>query len=248
MTVIFIDNREGPSMLPVILTTMGIPYTMEQLTVYDVQIHGYPVGIQGINGAVLMYLIERKDALDFIQSLLSGHLNQQLYNMSKVSKQSVLVIEGSLELAIEEGGYDRETIYSAMTGVFMRHSNEGERGNVSLLMVHDIMGFALLIKGVHKRLNDPNGLIRYPSVTLPDVSDKEDKYRSQLRSLMAFGGIGEEKARSLLRKHVSIANMCTKQPADLICEGIGLTTAKKIYDILHKEYHEVKSVDTVVLT
>jgi ERCC4-type nuclease len=227
--MIYLDNREVPSELPTILDGMNEQYELVQLNISDIQVHGIPVKLVGGYGQVIFFIFERKDCRDFIASVISGHLNDQLYRMSTAFKHSVVILEGSLEFAMEFSNVNRNTVFSALAGTFLKHSEDGEKGSVSLLMVDNLWDLALIIKYTNSKLMEP--LERVAPMELPEVEDK----KAQVRSLLAVSGLGEARARAVLAKMGNLRGIANAKPEDLICEGVGLTSAKKIVDFFSKK-------------
>jgi len=238
--MIIVDNREVPSDVLSILDQLNLPHQEAQLELADFHIFGCPIGVTGINGECVVYLIERKSAGDYIQSLTSGHLNDQLVRMSRATKHSALVFIGSLSTTIRQSGVSPQAVYSSMVGTFLKHAKDGEQGNISLIMLENLEEFGKFLFYVQKKLDDKDGLIREPTlVAPPQVFDKCD----MVRSLMCITNIGETKARSLLRVHGSIFLMCQKEPKDLVCEGVGLGLATTVYSHLRTMYTEAMTIE-----
>lgn len=223
---------EVPSDLPLILDSMNLKYTLTKLEITDVQSVGYPIKIDGTYGAMVYYVIERKDAQDFVNSLFSGHLASQLYRMSTQFKHSAVVIEGSLSTITDLSNEKRNAVLSAIAGTFLKHSQDGEQGSISLIMVDTLLDFATIIKYTQDKLLEP--LFRVDPLGIPDIENKQDPMRGQVRSLMSIKGLGEENARLLLKKKGSLRDIAFAVPEELIGDGIGLTTAKKVIDHFNK--------------
>ena len=227
--MIYLDNREVPSDFPLMLDGMGIKYELVQLGLADIQVYGIPIKVAGSQGEVIYFVFERKSGQDFIASMLSGHLNSQLYRMSTAFKHSTVVIEGSISQALELSDTNRNAVFSAMVGTFLKHSADGERGSISLVMVDDLWDLALLIKYTDNKLMEP--LERVTPLDLPEVEDRN----SQIRCLLAVTGLGESRARAVFSKMGSLQAIANATPEMLICEGVGLTSAKKIVDFFSKK-------------
>lgn len=227
--MIYLDNREVPSDLPLILDGMGEKYELTQLKLCDIQVYGIPIKLVGTYGQVIFYVFERKSAQDFIASMLSGHLQSQLYRMSTTFKHSVVIIEGSIGMALEMSNANPNAVYSALTGTFLKHSDDGEQGSISLLMVDNLWDLALVIKYADNKLMEP--LTRVNPLELPEVDDKN----AQVRCLLAIYGLGEPRARAILAKKGSIQAIANSTPEELICEGVGLTSAKKVVEFFSKK-------------
>ena len=224
---------EVPSDLPLIFDSMNLKYTLTKLQITDLQIVGYPVKVGGTYGSMVYYVFERKNAADFVASLFSGHLASQLYRMSTQFKHSAVVIEGSLSTVTDLSNEKRNAVLSAIAGTFLKHSQDGEQGSVSLIMVDTLLDFATLIKYTQEKLLEP--LFRVDPLGLPDIENKQDPIRGQVRSLLAIKGLGEENARILLKKKGSLRDIAFAVPEELVGDGIGLTTAKKVIEHFNKK-------------
>jgi len=227
--MIYLDYREVPSDLPLMLDGMGVKYELIQLEICDAQIHGIPVKMVGTYGSVIFFVFERKNARDFIASMVSGHLASQLYRMSTFFKHSVVIIEGSISQALELTDVNPNAVYSSLVGTFLKHSDDGEKGSISLMMVETLWELATVFKFANDKLMEP--LIRVNPFELPEVEDKN----AQVRSLLAVTNLGEARARAVMAKMGSLHAVANAKAEDLICEGVGLTSAKKIVDFFSKK-------------
>jgi ERCC4-type nuclease len=158
--------------------------------------------------------------------------------MSQTFKHSALVYIGSINRDIEKSGVKRTSVYSSLVGTFMRHAKDGEQGSISLIVLETIEDFGLFLQCIQKKLDDENGLVREPEVTVPKIAERNANNRALIQSLMGCPGIGEEKARALLRKFGSISLMCELEDWELVCEGVGLVMAKTLHSHLHGMYVE----------
>jgi len=231
--MIFLDNMEVPSDLPLILDSMNLKYILTKLEITDVQSVGYQIKIDGTYGVMVYYVVERKNAQDFVASLFSGHLASQLYRMSTQFKHSAVVIEGSLSSVTDLSSEKRNAVLSAIAGTFLKHSQDGEQGSISLIMVDTLLDFATIIKYTQEKLLEP--LFRVDPLGTPDIENKQDPMRGQIRSLLAIKGLGEDKARAILRKKPSLRDIALAVPEELVGENVGLATAKKVIEHFNKK-------------
>jgi ERCC4-type nuclease len=238
--MILVDNREIPTEVLGVLDRLCLPYQLRQLPVCDYWIYGRVIQVTGPNGDVILYILEHKSELDWIQSLITEHLNDQLIRMSQVAKHSAIVYVGSINRAIEKTGVNRLSVYSSLAGSFLRHAKDGEQGSISLVMLENTEDLGLLLQCVQKKLDDENGLVREPTLTLPQVVEKNENNRRLIMTLMGCDGIGEAKARALLRKFGSISLMCELESKDIVCEGVGPVLGLALYNHLHSTYVEVE--------
>jgi len=231
--LIFLDNMEVPSDLPLILDSMNLKYILTKLEITDVQSVGYQIKIDGTYGVMIYYVVERKKAQDFVASLFSGHLASQLYRMSTQFKHSAVIIEGSLSSVTDLSSEKRNAVLSAIAGTFLKHSQDGEQGSISLIMVDTLLDFATIIKYTQEKLLEP--LFRVDPLGLPDIENKQDPMRGQIRSLLAIKGLGEDKARAILKKKPSLRDIALAVPEELVGENVGLATAKKVIEHFNKK-------------
>jgi len=231
--MIFLDNMEVPSDLPLILDSMNLKYILTKLEITDVQSVGYQIKIDGTYGVMIYYVVERKKAQDFVASLFSGHLASQLYRMSTQFKHSAVIIEGSLSSVTDLSSEKRNAVLSAIAGTFLKHSQDGEQGSISLIMVDTLLDFATIIKYTQEKLLEP--LFRVDPLGLPDIENKQDPMRGQIRSLLAIKGLGEDKARAILKKKPSLRDIALAVPEELVGENVGLATAKKVIEHFNKK-------------
>jgi ERCC4-type nuclease len=224
---------EVPSDLPLILDSMNLKYILTKLEITDVQSVGYQIKIDGTYGVMIYYVVERKKAQDFVASLFSGHLASQLYRMSTQFKHSAVIIEGSLSSVTDLSSEKRNAVLSAIAGTFLKHSQDGEQGSISLIMVDTLLDFATIIKYTQEKLLEP--LFRVDPLGLPDIENKQDPMRGQIRSLLAIKGLGEDKARAILKKKPSLRDIALAVPEELVDENVGLATAKKVIEHFNKK-------------
>jgi ERCC4-type nuclease len=212
---------------------MNLKYILTKLEITDVQSVGYQIKIDGTYGVMIYYVVERKKAQDFVASLFSGHLASQLYRMSTQFKHSAVIIEGSLSSVTDLSSEKRNAVLSAIAGTFLKHSQDGEQGSISLIMVDTLLDFATIIKYTQEKLLEP--LFRVDPLGLPDIENKQDPMRGQIRSLLAIKGLGEDKARAILKKKPSLRDIALAVPEELVGENVGLATAKKVIEHFNKK-------------
>jgi ERCC4-type nuclease len=153
--------------------------------------------------------------------------------MSTQFKHSAVIIEGSLSSVTDLSSEKRNAVLSAIAGTFLKHSQDGEQGSISLIMVDTLLDFATIIKYTQEKLLEP--LFRVDPLGLPDIENKQDPMRGQIRSLLAIKGLGEDKARAILKKKPSLRDIALAVPEELVGENVGLATAKKVIEHFNKK-------------
>ena len=81
-TTIIADNREKSSEIPTLLIDSNIDVKIVQLSVGDYMIDDEIV-------------IERKTNIDFVQSIINGHLFDQCSRLRKTGKIPLIIVEGN---------------------------------------------------------------------------------------------------------------------------------------------------------
>ena len=231
--MIFVDSREPHDDVLSVLDAMGVQTDVRLLNVSDFIVAGgkplieHPTMlVTGKNGEVGVYVLERKGPADFMQSLVSYHLNNQLYNMSTRYKHSVLAIEGGFRVAIDDAGITPQSAYGALVGAFLRHSGEGECGTVSVLQYESSWDLAYILERMQNKLNDKLGLTREYILRLPKATDDDPV----VEAVMCCPNIGEITARAILKHYPTILHILTAEPKDMArtVPGVGEITAKTV--------------------
>ncbi len=217
--MIYVDIREMPSDILQVLDAMRLPYQKKMLELGDFE-------ITGRNGNVV---IERKTAADFIGSLISGHLNDQLIRMSKSYKHSIVIVEGSINQAASQSAVKRSSVYSSIVGSFMKSAGEDQDGVISLIMVDSIMDLALILQMVQKKLDDPAGLVRPSMVVIPSAHQDV-----MIRMLCCVPGIGENTAKEIKKVYPIMVDLVRASPEEISgnVRNVGNTLAKAVHDSL----------------
>lgn len=223
--MIFIDNQENRSGITDLLDGMGEEYELCQLELCDYH-------ITGENGLVV---IEHKNPEDYVASLISGHLSDQLTRMSREFDRSFVLVDGPISSALVEGGVTRKTYLSSLAGTYIKRADEGKGGAVCIIQMDDNWDTAMLLERIQHRMNDPKGLIRTPYIGAPHVVGGNP----QLRALCAIKGIGEVSARALLRKFKTLWAITRAEISEIEeVKGIGSGLAKNVYEFMRTIYIE----------
>jgi len=198
--LILVDHREKNSGIPDELQRLGVPIKLLQLEVGDYIV----TGEENI-------CVERKDSKDYLQSLLSGRLNNQLVAMSRNYGYSLLLIEGTISTALFEGGTSRHVYLSSLVGSFVKRALDGKSGVVSIIPVDTPYDSALALKFLHDKNNDPKGLIRLPKLNSLHFSREE----VGICMLSTIPGIGQRLAKNILSKFHTLQNVANASESEL---------------------------------
>ena len=126
---ILYDTREKNT-IPEFLVEEGVQIKKEMLAVGD-----YLVG---------NICVEYKSIQDYIQSLHSGHLHKQLYQMSYNFELSYLMIGGLY--GYEEHNIKKSSFISSICGSSFKRANDGKMGQVVTVQFEQEYDCALFLK------------------------------------------------------------------------------------------------------
>jgi ERCC4-type nuclease len=172
--------------------------------------------------------IERKDAGDFVSSIVDGRVWQQLYHLSSMCTCGVLVVVGSPTLALIDRRFPRSAYIGALASIPLKSSAEGAGSRVSLVMLETLYDFLLFIYYVCRRLSEDNILLPLKHVS------KRDLKSLQVQTIATLPGIGEKMAQELLNHFGTIYNV-VNAPKEELAKVVGPKRAEKVYKFLRGE-------------
>ena len=219
MTVL-VDHREKSS-IPSLLTKLQVPTTIVELEFGD-----YDAGI----------LIEHKTAEDYVNSVIDGRLNLQLYELSTNFKRSVLLVDGPVEAELFKRKMPNNIYYSSVAGSIFKTSSAGEQGSISFFNASSEYDSALLIKYLHEKYL--RGEPRTPKKLKHKFSGDDDL----VYTLSSIPSIGEMRAKLLLDRFQSISGLVSAEIEELSkVPKISQILAESLYNFFRKKYGETKS-------
>jgi len=205
---IIADNREKSSGVPELLVNNNINVKMEQLSVGDYLIDNE-------------IIIERKTNIDFVQSIITGHLFDQCARLRKTGMIPLIVVEGNpfkTRHIIKP-----EAIKGALLAVNLRWQipiirSSGKEDTARLM-----------IMTAKQQINPPTFVRR--------TSKKPKKpQRQQHYFVESMPGVGHELAQRLLAHFGTIAKIVTANIRSLQkVEGIGKTKAAMLYEFFRSK-------------
>ncbi len=236
--MILVDIREK-SKIPELLAK----YVPTKTVVLD-------VGDYAIIGPKTSVCISSKEASDYIGSISSGHLNDELIQISANYDKSVLMVHGNIDMALKFRGMRRQIIFNYMAGVISRQSPFG------LKTVPSFVNFPTPNKDGWKK--DPYNKSVFDAVqflkSLHDIVSTDDiertpttiKYKipegkSQLYAIQYLFKptkvIGEKRAIEIQKKFGSIKRITNSTPEDFMeIDGIGKKIAEHMYRLINEEF------------
>ncbi|AEA47505.1 ERCC4 domain-containing protein [Archaeoglobus veneficus] len=201
--MIFADDRE-PERIVEALQSMGITVRKKRLEVGDyLIIHGsYAVAV------------ERKDADDYVSSIVDGRLFDQLHRLANAYELSFLCIVGKVDFS----RIRKEAFTGSLVSIALK-----SKGSVIPLRTDSEEEFCLVLKSINRQVEE--GKLK----TVPRIV-KKASVEDSVAMLTAIPGIGVEKAKRLLEKFGSVYRVVNATIPELMrVEGIGEKQAKRIY-------------------
>jgi ERCC4-type nuclease len=172
--------------------------------------------------------VERKESLDFVQSIMDGRLWEQLYTMSTFCPLSYLVIIGNISMALIERGFPRSAYLGALASATLKRSSEGFMGHVSVIVLDTSYDFKEFLRLVCRKLTEED--VRLPV----KPARKADLKALQVKTLATLPGVGEKYARDLIEFFGSIYNVVNADPMTL-SKILGEKRALRVYRFLRGE-------------
>lgn len=185
---IVIDIHEKNSLVPSFLTELG-----GELIVQPLEVGDYLIG---------EVIIERKTYSDFISSMLSKRLVQQLGNMQQYAKR-ILILEGEQNREMEK---DSKLNPNAIRGMILSASLDFQ---IPIVKTKNEEETAIYLFLLAKRQDKPKQEYSLHS-RIPKTLEEQRRY-----VLESFPGIGPNTAKKLLEKFKSIKNIINLPPREL---------------------------------
>ena len=212
---IFVDPRETRSGVARFLEKAGVDLNLRNLEIGDYVVSDH-------------VCIERKTAVDFLQSLINKRRNlfEQIHRMKNEYEKPLLVIEG--ESVYGQRNVHPNVVRAVMATIAIDYS-------VPVLQTRDEADTASLIYVIAKREQMPNKKEVNPHGKKPTASlaDQQEYFIS------ALSNIGIVTTRNLLRRFKTIERILTASKEELMeVEHVGEKTAEHIKAVLCKEYEE----------
>jgi len=203
--MIIVDYKEKESGVVQTLANTDILIKLENLDIGD-----YIVGD---------LIIERKNILDFINSILDGRLYNQLEKLK--DKKSILILEGTEDSLGIDTNISVNYIRTLILKIILEYK-------IPIIRTSDFLETANYLYLLAKNYN------KFPNIP-EKVKNYEDLNEVKLEILKSIPGIGENLALKLLERFKSLKNIFLANKTDL--ENIvGEKKAERIKKIFEEEY------------
>jgi len=205
--VLFVDSQEKLSGIGSRLSRMG----------FSVRTRKLPVGDYALPGS---FVIERKEANDFVTSIMNGHLFHQAELLASQGDRSLMILEGNMDEIYS--AMDPESIAGAVSALFLFYG-------IAILPSSDVDGTARLIGRLLRHATRGLGY------EIPMRTDKP-RYDSGAALFLVEGlpGVGPGMARKLLQHFGTPAKVFAASARELrAVRGVGPTTSASIVGALN---------------
>ncbi|MBI2651253.1 DEAD/DEAH box helicase [Candidatus Woesearchaeota archaeon] len=173
--------------------------------------------------------VELKTVEDFVQSIIDGRLLEQIRNLKNNFEKPLLIIEG-----IEDIYSVRNVHANAIRGMLAAIT---VGYGVPILYTKNFRDTATLIKIIAKREQEETSkdFLLHPQKKALSLNEQQEYIISSLP------GIGAALSKPLLKQFKSVKNVINAERKELEnVEGIGKKTAKKIKDVVERQYQTLE--------
>jgi DNA excision repair protein ERCC-4 len=207
------------------------------------------IGDYAIIGPRTSVCISSKSAEDYIASIESDHLNDELIQMSANYDKCVLMVHGNIDVALKFRKLRRQIVFNYMAGVITRQSPFGLKATPSFInftmstkegwkkdpynkSIYDAVQFLLSMD----KIISEDKIEREPSTKKYKVpKDKEQLYAIQYL-FKPTNVIGEVRAKEIQKRFGSIKRIANATKDDFMkIEGIGEKIAEEMFNLLNEE-------------
>ncbi len=186
-----------------------------------------PAGDYEVNGVA----VERKTDEDYIASLRSGRLNNQLASLSYNYDLSYLVIVGNLWRTAFRTQYSRSALVSSLLGSSFKRIVDGRQGQIVTVQLETDFEFALFLRFLTEK--EQVRMVRPTRVSL----SRDDRL---VATLMTVPGWGETLSRRALKVFKTLKDVFLADPReiDMRVYGCGEARARAIRQHLTEVYQD----------
>ena len=229
--IIEIDNRERvrsnsteptvPEELEKLIkeNNLNIPIVYKQLEIGD-----YKIGD---------YICERKSPVDFCNSKFSGHMNNQMFDMSTNEPLSIFFVEGDLITEVEKRFPNPDYwMKCAFFGIAFKKSDQLNKGWVLPIRTYNQADTAKWLRVIYDKVK-AGEFVRFPEIER-DGKNKPTDNDWLVFIISSFQGIGKTRAVELLKKHKTLRALMAS--TDWKCKGVGEKTNAEVQSMLDRIY------------
>jgi ERCC4-type nuclease len=229
--VIEIDNREKersnskeptvPEELEKFIkeNNLDIPIVYKQLEIGD-----YKIGD---------YICERKSPIDFCNSKFTGHMNNQMFDMSANEPLSIFFVEGDLFSIVEQRFQNPDYwMKCAFFGIAFKIADQNRKGWILPIRTYNQTDTARWLRVIYDKVK-AGEFIRFPEIEREGKNKPTDN-DWLIFTVSSFSGIGKLRAIELLKKHKTLRALMAS--TDWKCKGVGDKTNAEVQTLLDTEF------------
>lgn len=165
--------------------------------------------------------IERKEFGDYMNSLTSGRLWEQMYNLKRTYERPILVVEGLKEPTLQLAGNISIRFVSSLSRIVLM--------GVSVVVLPTLAHFLSFIQYSYLSCGR-QGLSMKPIPKKPWYREKEE-IKEDL--LCMCPGIGRKTAKAILARFPTFDKLMAASPLDITNTGLGKKRSQALWEILH---------------
>jgi len=171
-------------------------------------------------------IIEKKTTSDFINSIKDQRLFEQIQELKNSVEKPVLIIEGNPELLFYESNMHPNAIRGVLSSIAIDQ-------NIPILWTANTKESAGMIHWIARREQDDlKKEIQIRAKTTPFSDANHQEF-----IVAGLPSVSNVLSRRLLKKFKTIKKVFSAKPKQLMkIEGIGEEKAKKIWDLINKQY------------
>jgi len=176
-------------------------------------------------------VIERKDADDFLSSLLDGRISKQLHKMKDAYEHRIFIITGNILLAnlYRKRPLSINVLRGRLATIPL---------SASLLQTEDDYGFIYEVISLYRSVVKRQSSKEFVFLDLPKKTKVSPK-TLVLTNMGCFPSVGGDRAIQLLEHFGSLEKFYSADIRQLKEAGLGTTTATKIYKLIRTDFSEV---------
>lgn len=166
--------------------------------------------------------VERKTGNDFISSIIDGRLFKQAKELKDNFPKPIILVEGKYYA----GGMNENAIKAALVSIILNYG-------IPVIMTNDEKETARTIFWLAKKEQIGS------KIEMGIKGRKKPKKLKDLQEHVISGlpGVSETLSKRLLRKFKTVKNMANAKEKELLeVEGVGKVLAKRLHELLNKEY------------
>jgi len=208
--VVLIDHREKKSLVFDYLKKMKISLSENSLKVGDYIISDRTV-------------VERKEAKDFIKSIIDGRLFEQTEDLKNNFENSIIIVEGSFN---DNGGMSENAIKAALASIVLDNK-------ISIISTKNENDTAKMIYWLAKKEQED----KKRDIGIKGKKKPKDVKKLQEYILCSIPNVSTITSKKLLKEFGSVKNVINAKDEKMKkINGLGDKKVKKILDILKKKY------------